>query len=170
MSQAVPLPITRSSKPYTRHRVLCQTFNATCHCRGRDRMTVAGSSKGLTKYSMLYIQFWAPGDGWRNCLKHVEHFTEINKLRNFASCWLYMKIRLRCMNPWKSESDVSAKDPCIFPSQSSFHEYQTYPHIGSTPPQSSILRKTVFNKLCTAVWWHPNLQINYKHISCLISG
>jgi len=28
-------------------------------------------------------------DGQKNCLKHVEHFTEINKLRNIASCWLY---------------------------------------------------------------------------------
>ena len=38
---------------------------------------VAGSSKGLTKYLMLYIQFWDPYDGQRNRLKHVEHFTEI---------------------------------------------------------------------------------------------
>jgi hypothetical protein len=40
--------------------------------------TVAGSSKGLTKYPMLYLQFWAPDDGRRNRLKHVYHFTEIN--------------------------------------------------------------------------------------------
>jgi len=45
---------------------------------------VAGSSKGLTKYPMLYIQFWAPDDGRRNRLKYVERFTEINKLRNFV--------------------------------------------------------------------------------------
>ena len=50
------------------------------------------SSKGLTKYPMLYIQFWAPDDGRRNRLKHVAHFAEINKLGNVASCWLYMKI------------------------------------------------------------------------------
>ena len=36
--------------------------------------------------------FWTPDDGWRNHLKHVEHFTEINKLCNVASCWLYLKI------------------------------------------------------------------------------
>ena len=42
---------------------------------------------------MLYIQFWAPDDGRRNSLKHVEHFTEINKLCNVASCWLYLEIR-----------------------------------------------------------------------------
>jgi hypothetical protein len=32
----------------------------------------------LHKYQMLYIQFSAPDDGRRNCLKHVEHFAEIN--------------------------------------------------------------------------------------------
>ena len=42
---------------------------------------------------MLYIQFWAPGDGRRNRLEHVEHSTEINKLCNVASCWSYLKIR-----------------------------------------------------------------------------
>ena len=29
--------------------------------------------KKLDKYLMLCIQFWAPDDGRRNCLKHVEH-------------------------------------------------------------------------------------------------
>jgi hypothetical protein len=41
---------------------------------------------------MLYIQFWAPNDGRRYRLKHVENFTEINKLCNVASCWLYLEI------------------------------------------------------------------------------
>ena len=36
MFQAVPPPIVGSSKLYIQHRVLCQTFTATCHCRGRD--------------------------------------------------------------------------------------------------------------------------------------
>ena len=53
---------------------------------------VKGSSKGLTKYPMLYMQFWAPDDGQRNCLKYVQHITEINKLHNVASCWLYRVI------------------------------------------------------------------------------
>ena len=38
---------------------------------------------------MLYVQFWAPDDGRKNRLKHVEHFTERNKLWNAASCCLY---------------------------------------------------------------------------------
>ena len=82
MFQAVSPPIIRSSKLYIPHWVLCQ---------------------GLIKYPMLYMQFWAPDDGRRNRLKHIEHFTEINKLCNVASCWLYLKIRLRCMEPWTSE-------------------------------------------------------------------
>jgi len=46
----------------------------------------AGSSN---KYLTLYVQFRAPDDGRKNRLKHVEHLTEINKLRNVTSCWLY---------------------------------------------------------------------------------
>jgi len=45
----------------------------------------AGSSIGLT----LYMQLWAPDDGWKKRLKHVERLTEVNKLRNIAFCWLY---------------------------------------------------------------------------------
>jgi len=30
-----------------------------------------------------------PDDGRKTRLKHVDHFTEINKLWNIASCWLY---------------------------------------------------------------------------------
>ena len=37
---------------------------------------------------MLYVQFWSP-DGRKNRLKHVERFTEINKLWNVASFRLY---------------------------------------------------------------------------------
>ena len=148
-------------KLYKQHRVRCQNFTATCHCRGRDgtavpsfprqwqvavkvwqstrwyiyiyiytvwapssisSTTAAGSSKDLTKYPMIYIQFellvpslpqqwqaavkvwqstrcciysfWTPDDGRRNRLKHVQHFTEINKLCHVASRWLYLKIRL----------------------------------------------------------------------------
>ena len=41
---------------------ICQTVTATC---------------------------WAPDDGRKTRLKHVERLTEINKLCNVASCWLY---------------------------------------------------------------------------------
>ena len=37
----------------------------------------------------LYVQFWAPDDGRKTRLKHVERRTGIKKFRNVASCWLY---------------------------------------------------------------------------------
>jgi len=40
------------------------------------------------KYLTLYVQFWAPDVGRKTRPKHVERLTEINKLRNVASCWL----------------------------------------------------------------------------------
>ena len=48
----------------------------------------AGSSNGLTNTWRCMCSFWAPDDGRKNRLKHVERLTEINKLRNVASCWL----------------------------------------------------------------------------------
>ena len=48
----------------------------------------AGSSTGHDKYLTLNVQFWAPDDGRKNRLTHEECLTEINKLRNVASCWL----------------------------------------------------------------------------------
>jgi len=35
------------------------------------------------------VQFWAPDDGRKTRLKHVDRLTEINNLRKVASCWLY---------------------------------------------------------------------------------
>jgi len=46
------------------------------------------------KYLKLYVQFWAPDDGRKNRLKHVERLTEINKLRKVASFLLYSENEL----------------------------------------------------------------------------
>jgi len=35
---------------------------------------------------------WAPDDGWRYHPKHVERFTNVNKLHIVASCWTIMGI------------------------------------------------------------------------------
>jgi len=35
----------------------------------------------------------------KNCLKHVERLTEINKLRTVASCWLYSENILAMHGP-----------------------------------------------------------------------
>ena len=40
-------------------------------------------------YLTLYVQFWAHDDGRKNRLKHVERLTDINKLWDVASFWLY---------------------------------------------------------------------------------
>ena len=45
---------------------ICRTFSASYRYRGKKQ-------KKLDKYLMLCIQFWAPDDGRRNRLKHVEH-------------------------------------------------------------------------------------------------
>jgi hypothetical protein len=34
----------------------------------------------------------APDDGWRYHPKHVEQFPDKNKVRNVASCWIYLYI------------------------------------------------------------------------------
>jgi hypothetical protein len=36
----------------------------------------------------------APDDGWKYHPKHVEQFSDINKLCNIASCWIYIGILL----------------------------------------------------------------------------
>ena len=42
----------------------------------------------------------APDDGWRYHPKHVEQFTDINKLCNVASFWIFIGIYLRWTDPW----------------------------------------------------------------------
>ena len=59
---------------------ICLTFDQYCYL-----LLAAGSSIGLT----LHVQFSASDDGRKNRLKHVERLTEINKLWNVATCWLY---------------------------------------------------------------------------------
>ena len=50
-------------------------------------------------YTVLSSWWWAkePPETCRT-------FHRINKLCNFASCWLYLKTRLRCTNTWTSKS------------------------------------------------------------------
>jgi len=55
------------------------------------------------KYLRLYAQFSAPGDGRKTRLRHVERLTEINKLWNVASCWLYSENKLAMHGPMTVE-------------------------------------------------------------------
>jgi hypothetical protein len=69
------------------------------HCHRRDGTSLPRQWQVAVKVwqstRCCMYSFWAPDDGRRNSLKHVEHFTEINQLCNVASRWLYLKIRLR---------------------------------------------------------------------------
>ena len=60
-------------------------YLSDCYCY----LLLAGGEYWSHKFLTLYVQFWAPDDGRKNRLKHVERLTEINKLWNVASCWLY---------------------------------------------------------------------------------
>ena len=42
---------------------------------------------------------WAHGDGWRYQPKHVEQFTDINKLYIVASCWTVIAIYFKMHGP-----------------------------------------------------------------------
>jgi len=74
--------IIRSSKLHIQLQVFVRPIPLPAASLAR---LAAGSGIGLT----LYVQFWAPVGGRKNCLKHVECLTEINKLRNMAYYWLY---------------------------------------------------------------------------------
>ena len=77
----------------------------------------AGSSNGLTNTWRWYVQFSAPDDARRNRLKHVKRLTEINKLWNVASCWLYsanilamyelMNVKFTCSQRFVSSSPTA---------------------------------------------------------------
>jgi len=85
MFQMVFPSIIRSSKLH----IQCQTFVSPIVLPAVSLARLAaGSSIGLTNawlcicsFELLMIR--------KNRLKHVERLTEINKLWNFASCWLY---------------------------------------------------------------------------------
>jgi len=47
------------------------------------------------QYLTLCVQFRASDDGLKTRLKHVELLTEINKLRNVASYWLYSENEIK---------------------------------------------------------------------------
>jgi hypothetical protein len=58
------------------------------NCNSIPTLITAGSRK-VWQIPEAVCTIWAPDNGRRNRLKHVEHFIEINKLRNVASCWLH---------------------------------------------------------------------------------
>jgi len=80
---------------------ICHTVTAICRYRGRV-------GTGLSVLWVAYataVMVWqlsyavdtvvcAPDDGWKYHPKHVEQFSDINKLCNVASCWIFIGILL----------------------------------------------------------------------------
>jgi hypothetical protein len=116
MFQAVPSPIIRSSKLYIQHRVLSRLycylslswkiwiFTATCRCSGRfgSLLLPVAVVEDLDLYCYLSLS-WKSWNWVPSLIQVVEHFTEINTLCNVESCWLYLKIHLRCTDAWMSK-------------------------------------------------------------------
>ena len=94
-------PSSGAQKLYIQHRVLYQTFSAGVPSLPRQWQV---TEKVWQSTRCCVYSFWPPDEARRNRLKHVEHFTEINNLCNVVSCWLYLKIRLRCTDPWTSKT------------------------------------------------------------------
>jgi hypothetical protein len=69
MFQAVFPPIIGSWKLYTQHLVGDLALSA-------NSPTLAVAAKKIDIYEMLCVQFWAPDDGRKNHLKHVEHWQQ----------------------------------------------------------------------------------------------
>ena len=67
----------------------CQTVTATCRYRGEVGTTAWQVPNTVDTVAC------ARDDGWRYHPKHVEQFPEINKLCNFASCWIYKVFNLK---------------------------------------------------------------------------
>jgi len=86
MFQAVPLPIIRSPKLYTQHRVFVELF----------LLLSSKKQKKLDKYLMLCIQLWAPDDGRRNRLKHLQHYR--NKYHCVTLCLVGLCWNTLCSN------------------------------------------------------------------------
>ena len=84
--------------------------------------------------------------------KHVEQFPDINKLCNVASCWLYIRIYLRCTDRWTSNLNPEmspvysclAFDGAIFPSNQL--QTCTFNYNGSPATSFFFVQYFFFNK------------------------
>jgi hypothetical protein len=56
------------------HQELKTVHTASGICQACLLLPLAVAASKLDLYQMLCVQFWAPDDGQRNRLKHVEHW------------------------------------------------------------------------------------------------
>jgi hypothetical protein len=71
----------------------------------------------------------APDDGWKYQPKHVEQFPDINKLCNFASCWIYIGILLGAHSILHISSIRVNYDSFSGPTILSINHPKTRPHL-----------------------------------------
>ena len=65
---------------------ICHTVTAICRYRGRVTVWQIPDA--------VYTVVCATDDAWKYQPKHLEQFSDINKLCNVASCWIYIGIYL----------------------------------------------------------------------------
>ena len=58
------------------HRQLKTVHTASGVCQACLLLPLAVAASKLDIYQMMCVQFWAPDDGQRNRLKHVEHWQQ----------------------------------------------------------------------------------------------
>ena len=77
---------------------ICHTVTAICRYRRRAGTGLSVDAVDCRPDAVDTV-VCAPDDGWKYHPKHVEQFSDINKLCNVASCWIYIGIYLRCTYP-----------------------------------------------------------------------
>ena len=97
MFQVDPPPIITSITLYLQRLVLVKPLQlpaAIVEVTSFDSSTIAAGGSTVWQIpDAVDTVVCAPGDRWGICPKHVEQFTEINKLCNVASCWTYFGIK-----------------------------------------------------------------------------
>ena len=151
MFQTVFLSIIRSSKRHIQRLVFVRPLLLPATSLAR---LAAGSSNGLT----LYVPFWAPDDGQKNRLKHVERLTEINKLWNVTSCWLYSANILAMRGPMKVKCTCSP-----------FARRTSYSFLLRKPKQFSEEMSAVFDAphLCAVNFVFASVSYDAKSVSII---
>ena len=94
-------------KPLYMFRVVSPPIiRSSCHCIHSWSVPVQSRSRQVhVAVTVLPIRdavdtvTWAPDDGWRYHPKHVERFTDINKLYTVASCWTIIGIYFTTHGP-----------------------------------------------------------------------
>jgi hypothetical protein len=92
MFQANPQPIIRSSKLYIQQRFFFSNLYSYLPLSLKSSSTIVAGSSISLKNPDAVCRVWAPDDGRRIRLRHVEHCAEINELYKVASCWLCLGI------------------------------------------------------------------------------